>query len=347
MATWLTRLIRLILVETTIKKSICMSLSVGGVSTNELLVGAAVIGGAYLLYQFKGASDDLAAVEDDNGCPDPSLGSVLGVVMEPWAYTKCAANTIKDIPFGQVAEDVVDVAQTVAVGIETVSTRVEQGYEVGIGMPIPFTPNVAVEANSSSDFQAWVAYANQLQANNPTAGITPGVDAYGCMDTRWLLPLPGAPAPAQKVCNDNSGCYASTFYQKAAKDDLSTTWSKLLGGTTSGDEDLTSFGQQLKGGAATCAVAADNGTLALLDYDAVKANPLAIPLPSDSPQSLQSAGFGISFENAANLLNKGYKMPAKSKLPTSAVITVGNINSLYTSNPMDNPSMPVPPGGWK
>ena len=324
-----------------------MSLSVGGVSTNELLVGAAVIGGAYLLYQFKGASDDLAAVEDDEGCPEISASSVAGMLMEPWAYTKCAANKISDIPFGQIADDVVDTAQTVATGTETVATRVEDGYQEALGMPVPFTPNVAVEENKSSDFQAWVAYAQQLQTNNPNANITTVVDPYGCMDTKWLTPFPGEPAPIQKVCNDNYGCYASTFNMAGAKDDLSTSWSKLLGGTTSGNEKLTSFGQQLQNGAASCAVAADNSTLAVIDYDAVKANPLAIPLPSDSPQSLQSAGFGISFENAANLLNKGFKMPAKSKIPSSAPITVGNVNSLYNSNPMDNPSMPVPPGGWK
>lgn len=324
-----------------------MSLSVGGVSTNELLIGAAVIGGAYLLYQAKGASDDLAAVEDDEGCPDPSLQSVVGVVLEPWAYAKCAANTVQDIPWGELGDDFVAVADTVGDAVEETATAVVDGFEVAAGFPIPYTPNLANEATRTSDFEAWVNYANQLQANNPTkiaAGAT-AVDAYGCMDTRWLPPFPGNPTTVAKVCNDNSGCYAESFW-KENKSDSMTTWSNMINGKpdTSG---MTDFGVGLSVGAYSCAVAADNSTLAELNYDAVKANPLPIPLPSDSPQSLQMAGFGVSFENAANLLNKGYKMPPKGKVPGSANITVGNINSMYSSNPMDNPSMPVPPGGWK
>ncbi len=315
-----------------------MSVSVGGVSTNELLAGAAIIGGAILLYNFSAASDELSSVEDSDGCPEPSLSSVAGVLMEPWAYTGCAVNKLEEIPVGQIVSDV-------GTGVVTTATRVEEGYQTALGIPVPMPPNTTIETTmQTSDFQAWVNYANQLQASNPKVTSTI-VDAYGCMDTRWMMPYPGSPAPITKVCNDNSGCYASAFNLKGAKDDLSTTYSNLLQGKSSSSQ-MTDFGLALQSGTQMCAVAADNGVLAALDYDAVKADPVAIPLPSDSPQSIQQAGFGVSFENAANLLLKGYKMPAKGSVVSSATITLGNMNSLWNSNPKDDPGAPVPPGGW-
>jgi hypothetical protein len=296
-----------------------MSVSVGGVSTNELLVGAAVIGGAILLYNFNSASQDLASVEDSDGCPEPSLSSVAGMLMEPWAYTSCAVNKIQEIPVGKIATDIKETAQSVG-----------ETFQAALGIPTPMPPNTVVETTmQTSDFQAWIDFANQLQKNNPTkvAG-TEIINPYGCMDTRWMQPYPGSPAPITKVCNDNSGCYASAFYK-----------------VSSGD-GLTPFGEALKLGVESCAVAADNGVLAVLDYDAVKADPVAIPLPSDSPQSMQQAGFGVSFENAANMLLKGYKMPPKGGVAPSATITLGNMNSMWHSNPKDDPGAPVPPGGW-
>ncbi len=296
-----------------------MDFEIGGISSNELMIGAAVLGGAYLLYSFKGASDQQAAASDSDGCPSSfSVSAAAGAVTEPWAMIPCAINKIGDMDVAQIASDA-------AGWISNTAETVKEDIGSAFGFPTPFTPNTAVETMAkTNDFQTWIDYATGLRKSNPAVNIT--VDGFGCMDTMWLPPLPGAPAAAGKVCNDNSGCYAESFYK---------------------DGSTTAFGSMLKAGIVTCAVVADGGVLAELDYNAVKANPLAIPLPSDQPQSLQQAGFGVSFENAANLLNKSFKLGPPSKYQTSAVVTVNNLNSIFHSNPMDNPSMPVPPGGWK
>lgn len=296
-----------------------MDFSIGGISSNELMIGAAVIGGAYLLWSFKGASDQMAAASDSDGCPsDWSVKAVAGAVVEPWAMIPCAVNKIGDMDVAQIASDA-------SAWISNTATDVSEDVSSAFGFPTPFTPNVAIETTmKTSDFQAWVDYANGLKKSNPAVNVN--VDGFGCMDTMWLPPLPGAPAAAGKVCNDNSGCYQESFNK---------------------DGSTTAFGDLVKSGIRTCAVAADGGVLAELDYDAVKANPVAIPLPSDSPQSIQMAGFGVSFENAANLLNKSFKLGPPTKYTKSATITLDNLNGIWGSNPVDNPSLPAPPGGWK
>lgn len=311
-------------------------MDLGGISTNEILIVGAVAGGAYLLYNLKGATDDFDAALDDNGCPSQtSAASVAGMVAEPWAYTQCFANTIANEDYVKDSQDF-DTSSG-----NFIDTSVQDvAVAIGVSSGVQIGPNVQEEKQAqTSDFQAWLDYTAALApattslpkilGDNPY-GLGSGVDPYGCVDTMWLPPLSefgGKQAIVGKVCNDNSGCYQEAY---GTNGKTISDWGKLL------DSGMTS-----------CAVAADNNTLAILDVSAVKANPTAIPLPGDMHNSLQSQ-FGVSFADITGMVNPNWKPPPKGFQGYQSVpITVGNINSVFGANPMDNPSAPVPPGGWK
>lgn len=295
-------------------------MQIGGLSQNELIAIGAVAGGAYLLYNFKGATDQLDAVEDDDGCPaDTSVSSVVGMVAEPWAYTRCFANKIEQV-------DPVQVAQTVDEDTGDFIDSVEQNIAVAFGIQndVMIAPNVKVEQEmKTSDFQAWIDYSNSIGQK-----ATP--DAYGCVDTLWLPPLPtggGKGAIVGKICNDNSGCYQEA-YGKSGK-------------------TISDWGKILDSGAMSCGIAADNNTIAILDVNAVKVNPLPIPLASGDANSLQSQ-FGVKFDDLASFVNPNWKPPPKGFTGyQSAKLTFDNMNSLWHANPQDDPTFPIPPGGWK
>ncbi len=295
-------------------------MEIAGLSQNELIIIGAVAGGAYLLYSFKGATDQLDASLDDEGCPaETSVSSVVGMVSEPWAYTKCFANKIEDVDWTQTAEDA---QQAVLSGVNTVTGNI--AVALGIQDDVRILPNTVIEQETkTSDFQTWIDYANSL-------GQKVKADEYGCVDTMWLPPVPmagGKSTMVGKVCNDNSGCYQEAYG---------------VSGKTVSD-----WGKILDSGSMACGVAVDNNTVAVLDVAAVKANPLPIPLASGTANSLQSQ-FGVKFDDLAQFINPNWKPPAKGfQGYQSATITIDNLNSMWGSNLMDNSTVPPPPGGWK